>query len=92
MIDQATGTTGNPVQDGITRAGWVGAVQAAVAFTVLRWEWLTAEELALLEIPIVFVAVGLWGVYDRYLRPRCISFGLALVLSLVTSTTCPAFM
>lgn len=68
MIERATGVTGNPIQDGLTRAGWVGAVQAFVAFTVLRWEWLAVEELALLEIPIVFVAVGLWGVFDLIRR------------------------
>lgn len=68
MIEHAVGTTGNPIQDGITRAGWVGAVQAVMAFSVLRWEWLTVEELALLEIPMVFVAVGLWGVYDSVRR------------------------
>jgi hypothetical protein len=42
----------------------VAAVQAVVAFSVVRWDWLTAEELALLEIPITFAAVGFWGVYD----------------------------
>lgn len=68
MIEHVTGTTGNFIQDGLTRAGWVGAVQTFVAFTVLRWEWLTAPELALLEIPIVFVAVGLWGVFDAMRR------------------------
>ena len=68
MLDQAVGTTGNAVQDGVTRAGWVAAVQALVAFSVLRWDWLTVEELALLEIPITFVAVALWGVYDRVRR------------------------
>ncbi len=68
MLDQAVGTTGNPIQDGVTRAGWVVAVQAFTAFTVVRWDWLTAEELALLEIPITFVAVALWGVYDHFRR------------------------
>jgi len=68
MLERTTGNTGNPIQDGITRAGLVSAVQAVVAFTVLRWEWLTVEELALLEIPIVFVAVGLWGIYDHVRR------------------------
>ena len=68
MLDQATGTTGNYIQDGITRAGWVAAVQATVAFTVLRWDWLAVEELALLEIPITFVAVALWGIYDQVRR------------------------
>ena len=63
-IDQVTGATGNAVQDGLTRAGWVAAVQAVVAFSVVRWEWLTVEELAILTIPITFVAVGMWGVYD----------------------------
>ncbi len=63
-MDQFTGVTGNPVADGLTRAGWVAAVQAVVAFSVVRWEWLTVEELAILTIPITFVAVGMWGVYD----------------------------
>ena len=35
-----------------------------MAFTVMRWEWLTVEELAILAIPITFVAVGMWGVFD----------------------------
>lgn len=68
MLEQAVGTTGNPIQDGVTRAGWVGAIQALVAFSVIRWDWATAEELALLEIPIVFVAVALWGIYDHVRR------------------------
>lgn len=68
MIERATGTTGNYIQDGLTRAGWVGAIQAVVAFSVMRWEWLTVEELAVLEIPITFVAVALWGVYDQVRR------------------------
>jgi hypothetical protein len=68
-MDRVTGVTGNPVTDGLTRAGWVAAVQAAVAFSVVRWEWLTVEELAILTIPITFVAVAAWGVYDA-LRPR----------------------
>jgi hypothetical protein len=63
-IDQVTGVTGNAVQDGLTRAGWVAAVQAIVAFSVVRWEWLTVEELAILTIPITFVAVAAWGIYD----------------------------
>ena len=64
MLDQVTGTTSNIAANGLTRAGWVAAVQASVAFTVIRWDWVTAEELALLEIPITFVAVGFWGAYD----------------------------
>ncbi len=63
-IDQVTGVTGNPIQDGLTRAGWVAAVQAVVAFSVVRWEWLTVEELAILTIPITFIAVAAWGLYD----------------------------
>ena len=64
MKDSLTGVTGNAVQDGLTRAGWVAAVPAAVAFTVMRWEWLSVEELAILTIPITFVAVAAWGVFD----------------------------
>lgn len=59
-----TGSTGNAVSDGLTRGSWVAAVQGLVAFSVLRWDWVTAEELALLQIPIVFIAVALWGVWD----------------------------
>jgi hypothetical protein len=69
MTSIATGSTGNPIQDGLTRAGWVAAVQAFLAFTVLKWEWLTNEELAVLEVPITFVAVALWGLFD-FLRRR----------------------
>jgi hypothetical protein len=68
-MDRVTGVTGNPVTDGLTRAGWVAAVQAVVAFSVVRWEWLTVEELAILTIPITFVAVAAWGLYDA-LRGR----------------------
>ena len=68
-IDNLTGVTGNPIQDGLTRAGWVAAVQAFVAFSVMRWEWLSVEELAILTIPITFVAVAAWGVFDG-LRAR----------------------
>lgn len=64
MMERATGATGNPVTDGVTRAGWVAAVQGFLAFSVLRWEWVTAPALALLEIPIIFFAVAAWGVYD----------------------------
>ncbi len=64
LSKRLTGTTGNFAQDGLTRAGWVAAVQATVAFSVIRWDWATVEELALLEIPITFVAVGFWGLYD----------------------------
>jgi hypothetical protein len=64
MIERATGEVGQPISDGLTRAGWVAAVQATVAFSVIRWDWATVEELALLEIPITFVAVGFWGIYD----------------------------
>ena len=63
-MDRVTGVTGNPIQDGLTRAGWVAAVQSVVAFSVIRWEWLTVEELAILTIPITFVAVAMWGLYD----------------------------
>jgi len=66
MIDRATGTSGNALSDGLTRAGWVAAVQAVVAFSVVRWEWLTTEELAILTIPITFVAVAAWGLYDAF--------------------------
>ena len=68
MSDRVTGATGNPLQDGLTRAGWVAAVQAVLAFSVVRWEWLTTEELAILTIPITFAAVAAWGVFDA-LRP-----------------------
>ena len=64
MMERATGVTGNPVADGLTRAGWVAAVQAVVAFSVIRWEWLSTEELAILTIPITFVAVAFWGAFD----------------------------
>ena len=64
MSDRVTGVTGNPIQDGLTRAGWVAAVQAVMAFSVVRWEWLTVEELAILTIPITFFAVAAWGIYD----------------------------
>lgn len=65
MREVVTGSTGNAIADGLTRGSWVAAVQAFVAFTVLRWDWLTTEELALLEIPITFMAVAVWGLYDR---------------------------
>jgi len=68
MIDRVTGRTGNAVSDGLTRAGWVAAAQAVLAFSVVRWDWLTAEELALLEIPVTFIAVGLWGLFDALRR------------------------
>ncbi len=64
MSERITGVTGNPVTDGLTRAGWVAAVQGFLAFTVMRWDWITVEELAILTIPITFVAVGMWGVFD----------------------------
>ena len=64
MLENATGISGNPIQDGLTRAGWVAAVQAVLAFSVVRWEWLSTEELAILTIPVTFLAVGAWGVYD----------------------------
>jgi hypothetical protein len=67
-MDQFTGVTGNPISDGLTRAGWVAAVQAVVAFSVVRWAWLSTEELAILTIPSTFVAVGMWGIYDA-VRP-----------------------
>jgi hypothetical protein len=67
-MDRVTGVTGNAISDGLTRAGWVAAVQAIVAFSVVRWEWLTTEELAILTIPITFVAVAGWGVFDA-VRP-----------------------
>ncbi len=69
MLENATGTSGNPIQDGLTRAGWVAAVQAVMAFSVVRWDWLTTEELAILTIPITFMAVAAWGVFDA-LRPK----------------------
>ncbi len=69
MSERVTGVTGNPIQDGLTRAGWVAAIQAAVAFTVMRWDWITVEELAILTIPITFFAVAAWGVFDG-LRSR----------------------
>lgn len=70
MIRTASGSTGNAIQDGITRGAWLGAVNALVAFTVLRWDWLTTEELALLEVPIQFVALILAGAFDKYAKPR----------------------
>ena len=63
-MDRVTGVTGNAVQDGLTRAGWVAAVQSLIAFSVMRWDWITVDELAILTIPITFVAVGMWGVFD----------------------------
>ena len=64
MSERVTGVTGNPIQDGLTRAGWVAAVQAFMAFTVMRWDWITVDELAILTIPITFFAVAAWGVFD----------------------------
>ena len=64
MMERATGATGNPIQDGLTRASWVAAVQAFLAFTVMRWDWLETDELAILTIPITFVAVAFWGAFD----------------------------
>ena len=63
-MDSITGVTGNSIQDGLTRAGWVAAVQAFMAFTVMRWDWITVDELAILTIPITFFAVAAWGVFD----------------------------
>ena len=45
-------------------------MQALVAFSVMRWAWVTGEELALLEIPITFAAVALWGAFDRFVKPH----------------------
>ena len=73
-LARVTGSTGiNPVQDGITRAGWVVSIQAVIAFTVVRWEWLTATELSILEMPIMFLSVVLWGLFDKYLKGRILS-------------------
>lgn len=73
-LARVTGSTGlNPIQDGISRAGWVATVQAFMAFSVMRWEWLTVEELALLEIPIMFFAIVLWGLFDKLGKKRLLS-------------------
>ena len=61
---RVTGVRGNRIQDGLKRAGWVAAVQSVMAFSVIRWEWLTVEELAILTIPITCVAVAMWGRAD----------------------------
>ena len=70
MLRTASGSTGNALQDGLTRGAWLLAVNAFVAFTVMRWEWLTTNELAMLSGPIQFVALVLAGAFDHYIKPR----------------------
>ena len=45
-MDQFTGVTGNPVADGLTRAGWVAAVQAVVCRRLLSHRGLWQSALA----------------------------------------------
>jgi len=70
MIRTASGSSGNAIQDGLSRGAWLAAVDGALAFTVMRWDWLSVEELAQIIIPIHFFALVLAGAFDRYVKPR----------------------
>ena len=70
MIRTASGSSGNAIQDGLTRGAWIAAVDGVLAFTVMRWHWLTADEVVQLYVPIHFLALVLAGAFDRYVKPR----------------------
>ena len=72
---RVTGSTGtNPLTDGTLRAMILGVPAAAVAFSNFQWQWITNAD-ALTALLLVVAPAGpiLWGVFDRFIKPRLAS-------------------
>ena len=70
MMERATGSSGDHVNDSISRGLFVAVVQSILAFVTIRVDALTSEDVVLL-VPVTTMAGFLiWGLWDRFGRPR----------------------
>jgi hypothetical protein len=70
IVNRVTGSSGAPVGDSLSRGLFVAAIQAVLAFIAIRVDALTGEDVVLLVPVTTMVGFLLWGLWDRYGRPR----------------------
>ncbi len=70
IMNKVTGSSGAPVGDSLSRGLFVAAVQGVLAFVALRVDALTSEDVVLLVPVTTMVGFVLWGLWDRFGRPR----------------------
>jgi hypothetical protein len=70
MIQRIAGSTGTaPVQDATARGGFVTAVWIIINLIARKTGALNAADLADVSLVLPILAFGLWGFYDKWIRP-----------------------
>ena len=70
MIEKATGSSGAPVNDSLSRGLFVAVTQEIAWFVASKTDILVAEDLGHLIAATTLMGFLLWGLWDRYGRPR----------------------
>ena len=70
IVKRVTGSTDRPLGDSLNRGLFVAAFQEIVWFVASKTDLLVAEDLGHLIAASTLVGFILWGLWDRYGRPR----------------------
>ena len=63
-----TGNTGNPIQDSVTRGGITTVIMFVARYAGKHWGVFDDSEIADFSVVAPFVALFLWGIWDRKLK------------------------
>lgn len=69
VADVALSVQAAPVSSVLTFTGLLLAVQAVLAFSILRWSWVTGEELAAMEPGVTFAVAIAWLPLRKWVLP-----------------------
>lgn len=70
-IAKATGSSDNPVQDGLSRGVWTTAINSGAAGVMVQIVGVDASDYLSYIAPVVLLVSFIsWGVFDRYVKPK----------------------
>lgn len=68
MLERVTGSTGDAIADGATRALLTAGIMGLANFVSLKFDWLTAQDLSVLDpVFVAFAFLGA-GLYDKFIK------------------------
>ncbi len=68
LQDKLTGSTGNPIQDGVARGTIATAAVALLVFVSDKVDFITADDVGTLTPVVVGLSFLIAGLYDRFIR------------------------
>lgn len=70
-ITRATGSSDNPVRDGLSRGVWTTAINSGAAGMMVQIVGVDASDYLSYIAPVVLLLSFIsWGIFDKYVKPK----------------------